>query len=105
MIRLTIAAARADGTLTPKEEAAILTHARTAGAESLVAAGAPGADAAAGAHRRRTARRSATISTRWRSPWREPTRPSLAASASSWPSSHICSGSMRLRSRSWSEWR
>ena len=36
VIRLTIAAARADGTLTPKEEAAILTHARTAGAESLV---------------------------------------------------------------------
>ena len=37
MIRLTIAAARADGTLTPKEEEAILTHARTVGAESLVA--------------------------------------------------------------------
>ena len=37
VIRLTIAAARADGTLTPKEEEAILTHARTVGAESLVA--------------------------------------------------------------------
>jgi len=37
VIRLTIAAARADGTLTPKEEAAILAHARTVGAESLVA--------------------------------------------------------------------
>jgi uncharacterized membrane protein YebE (DUF533 family) len=36
VIRLTIAAARADGTLTPKEEEAILTHARTVGAESLV---------------------------------------------------------------------
>jgi uncharacterized membrane protein YebE (DUF533 family) len=37
VIRLTIAAARADGTLTPKEEEAILTHARSVGAESLVA--------------------------------------------------------------------
>jgi uncharacterized membrane protein YebE (DUF533 family) len=37
VIRLTIAAARADGTLTPREEEAILTHARTVGAESLVA--------------------------------------------------------------------
>jgi uncharacterized membrane protein YebE (DUF533 family) len=37
VIRLTIAAARADGRLTPKEEEAILTHARTVGAESLVA--------------------------------------------------------------------
>jgi Protein of unknown function (DUF533) len=37
VIRLTIAAARADGTLTPKEEDAIITHARTVGAESLVA--------------------------------------------------------------------
>ena len=37
MIRLTIAAARADGALTPKEEDAILVHARSVGAESLVA--------------------------------------------------------------------
>ena len=37
VIRLTIAAARADGTLTGKERDAILTHARTVGAESLVA--------------------------------------------------------------------
>jgi uncharacterized membrane protein YebE (DUF533 family) len=37
VIRLTIAAARADGALTPKEEEAILVHARTVGAESLVA--------------------------------------------------------------------
>ena len=37
VIRLIIAAARADGTLTAKEEEAILTHARTVGAESLVA--------------------------------------------------------------------
>ena len=54
VIRLTIAAARADGTLTPKEEEAILTHARTVGAESLVAQELRTADAAAGAHRRRT---------------------------------------------------
>jgi uncharacterized membrane protein YebE (DUF533 family) len=37
VIRLTIAAARADGALTPKEEDAILVHARRVGAESLVA--------------------------------------------------------------------
>jgi uncharacterized membrane protein YebE (DUF533 family) len=36
VIRLTIAAARADGTLTTREEDAILAHARTVGAESLV---------------------------------------------------------------------
>jgi len=37
VIRVTIAAARADGTLTAREEEAILQHARTVGAESLVA--------------------------------------------------------------------
>ena len=37
VIRVTIAAARADGTLTAREEGAILEHARTVGAESLVA--------------------------------------------------------------------
>jgi uncharacterized membrane protein YebE (DUF533 family) len=37
VIRLTIAAARADGTLTDTEQDTILAHARTVGAESLVA--------------------------------------------------------------------
>jgi uncharacterized membrane protein YebE (DUF533 family) len=37
VIRLTIAAARADGTVTEKENEAILVHARAVGAESLVA--------------------------------------------------------------------
>jgi hypothetical protein len=37
VIRVTIAAARADGTLTAREEQAILEHARTVGADSLVA--------------------------------------------------------------------
>lgn len=35
LIRLTISAARADGTLTPEEEAAILEHARDVGLESV----------------------------------------------------------------------
>ena len=55
VIRLTIAAARADGTLTAKEEDAILTHARTVGSRVARRAGAPNADAAAGDHRGRTA--------------------------------------------------
>ena len=38
VIRLTISAARADGTLTPTEEAAILQQARSVGAEALVQA-------------------------------------------------------------------
>lgn len=38
LIRLTISAARADGTLTPEEEAAILEHARDAGLESVARA-------------------------------------------------------------------
>ncbi len=38
LVRLTIAAARADGTLTDAEQAAILQHARAANAESLVQA-------------------------------------------------------------------
>lgn len=38
VIRLTISAARADGTLTPNEEAAILGQARSVGAEALVQA-------------------------------------------------------------------
>ena len=54
VIRLTIAAARADGTLTPKEEEAILTHARTRGCRVARRAGAPHPDAVAGAHRGRT---------------------------------------------------
>jgi hypothetical protein len=37
VIRLTIAAARADGTLTAREQDAILAHARSVGAESVVA--------------------------------------------------------------------
>jgi hypothetical protein len=37
VIRLTIAAARADGMLTAREQDAILAHARSAGAESIVA--------------------------------------------------------------------
>jgi len=37
VIRLTISAARADGTLSPSEEAAILQHAKTVRAEALVA--------------------------------------------------------------------
>lgn len=36
VIRLTVSAARADGTLSPDEEAAILQHARSAGAEAIV---------------------------------------------------------------------
>ena len=36
LVRLTISAARADGTLTPEEEATILEHARTVGAEAFV---------------------------------------------------------------------
>jgi uncharacterized membrane protein YebE (DUF533 family) len=38
IVRLTIAAARADGTLTDDEQATILEHARSAGAEALVQA-------------------------------------------------------------------
>jgi tellurite resistance protein len=38
VIRLTIAAARADGALTPREEETILAHARAVGAEKLVRA-------------------------------------------------------------------
>jgi uncharacterized membrane protein YebE (DUF533 family) len=38
LIRLTISAARADGTLTPEEEAAILEHARDVGLESVARA-------------------------------------------------------------------
>jgi uncharacterized membrane protein YebE (DUF533 family) len=36
LVRLTIGAARADGALTPDEEATILEHARTVGAEPVV---------------------------------------------------------------------
>lgn len=36
LVRLTISAARADGVLSPEEEAAILEHARAAGAEAIV---------------------------------------------------------------------
>ena len=36
VIRLTVSAARADGTLAPTEEAAILDHARRVGAEAVV---------------------------------------------------------------------
>jgi uncharacterized membrane protein YebE (DUF533 family) len=38
VIRLTLSAARADGTLTPHERDAILAQARSVGAESLIAA-------------------------------------------------------------------
>jgi uncharacterized membrane protein YebE (DUF533 family) len=38
VIRLTVSAARADGTLSPAEEAAILQHARSVGAEQIVEA-------------------------------------------------------------------
>ena len=36
LVRLTISAARADGTLSPEEQEAIVAHARTVGAEQLV---------------------------------------------------------------------